>query len=188
MHKIVSLWFGQNADPIEKIYAATILSTVISLFDSGSDLFVAIQLFIRGEWAWGTTVLLLDYLPMWNVLLHASNSPAWKEVEDSKEKWITTLILIFAPFAFPLLQLRWLLGLKTTRRGTFNYLHQNARLAELVSGMVESPLQFLVLVLLYAYNKLPLPWTVTSTITDSLGNEFNIGALPGVLSLSFSAA
>ena len=162
------------------------MNTGVSLFDTCSDLAVAIQLMLAGEWAWGITVLLIDYLPMWQVLLHATTSKSWKEMEDRREKWITCLILVFAPFAFPLLQLRWLLSVETANKATFNFRHQNSKVAELISGTLESPLQFALLIIMYSYQKLPLPWSEATVIRDTVGNELNLGGLPGMLSVIFS--
>ena len=128
---------------------------------------------------------------MWQVLLHTSTSKAWKELEDWKEKQLTVIILIFAPIAFPLFQIRWLVNLhkdKQDRNGKNNFLHQNSRVAELISGTVESPLQFMLMMIMYFYNVIPMPWSEDSIIEDSAGNRLNVGALPGVISLLLSSS
>ena len=186
MQTLARRWCGKNASPLNTFYLATTMNTGVSLFDTCSDLAVAIQLMLAGEWAWGITVLLIDYLPMWQVLLHATTSKSWKEMEDRREKWITCLILVFAPFAFPLLQLRWLLSVETANKATFNFRHQNSKVAELISGTLESPLQFALLIIMYSYQKLPLPWSEATVIRDTVGNELNLGGLPGMLSVIFS--
>ena len=189
MQSIARKWLGKNASPGKTLSLATAINTAISLFDSSSDIAVAIQLIQNGDLAWGLTVLLIDYIPMWQVLLHGITSNAWKEVEDTRERWITCLILLFAPLAFPLLQIYWLLSMKTTKKGkrTLNFLHQNSKVAELLSGTFESPMQFIFTMILYAYGKLPLPGSETTIISDSSGNQLNLGALPGVISVAFSA-
>ena len=189
MQFIAQKWLGKNASPGKTLSLATAINTAISLFDSVSDIAVAIQLIQNGDWALGLTVLLIDYLPMWQVFLHGITSNAWKEMEDIRERWITCLILLFAPIAFPLLQLYWLLSMKTAKKGkgTLNFLHQNCKVAELLSGTLESPMQFIFTMILYAYGKLPLPWSETTIISDSVGNQLNLGALPGVISVVFSA-
>ena len=186
MQSIARSWLGKNSSPWKTICLATGLNTAVSLFDTFSDITVAIQLIQNGDYLWGITVLLIDYLPMWQVLLHAITSDAWRNLEDGKERWITGLILIFAPVAFPLLQLYWLMKIKTAKKGTINFIHQNVKVAELVCGTVESPLQFLFLLICYAYNKLPVPWNEKNVFVDSVGNEFNFGAVPGMLSVCFS--
>ena len=64
--------------------------------------------------------------------------------------------LIFAPIAFHLLQLIWVLNFNTKKKCVFNFLHQNTRLAELISGTVESPLQFVLMLVLNSKGKVPL--------------------------------
>ena len=188
MQSIARKWLGKNASPGKTLSLATAINTAISLFDSLSDIAVAIQLFQQGDWTWGLTVLLIDNLPMWQVLLHGITSNAWKEMEDTKERWITCLILLFAPFSFPILQIYWLLSMRTAKKGkgTLNFLHQNSKVAELLSGTLESPLQFIFTMILYAYGKLPLPWSESTIISDSVGNKLNLGALPGIISVVFS--
>lgn len=176
-------WLGPNATLVKTIFLSMTINIAMSLTDSCSDLAVAIQLISEGHWGWGLTVIIIDYL---QILLHSSTSKAWSQLENPKEKLLLCLILVFAPFSFPLLQLRWMLLYKTKQRGVFDFLHQNARLAELISGTVESPMQFIFLLIMYAYGKVPLPWTSSTIISDSLGNQLNIGALPGMISLFFS--
>ena len=183
---IARYWLGRNATLLKTIYLSMTINITMSLSDSSSDLAVAIQLILKGELSWGLTILLVDYLPMWQVLFHSSTSKAWNRLEGPKEKIILCLILVFAPIAFPLLQLRWILNYHTKKRGVFDFLHQNSKLAELISGTVESPMQFVLLLIMYAYGKVPLPWSSSTIIKDSAGNQWNIGALPGMVSLLLS--
>ena len=183
---IARYWLGPNATLLKTIYLSMAINITISLSDSSSDLAVAIQLILKGELAWGVTIILVDYLPMWQVLFHSSTSKAWNRLEDPKEKTILCLILVFAPIAFPLLQLRWILNYHTKKRDVFDFLHQNSKLAELISGSVESPMQFVLLLIMYAYGKVPLPWSSSTIIKDSAGNQWNVGAVPGMVSLSLS--
>ena len=90
---------------------------------------------------------------------------------------------------FPLLQIYWVLSMRTAKKGigTLNFLHQNAKVAELLSGTLESPLQFIFMMIIYAYGKLPLPWSEVTIISDSVGNKLNLGSLPGIISVTFSA-
>ena len=48
-------------------------------------------------------------------------------------------------------------------------------------------MQFILTMILYAYGKLPLPWNEATIVSDSVGNQLNLGALPGVISVAFSA-
>ena len=57
----------------------------------------------------------------------------------------------------------------------------------MISGTVESPLQFLLMMIMYVYGVVPLPWTEDSIIKDSAGNELNVGALPGLISVILSS-
>ena len=70
---------------------------------------------------------------------------------------------------------------------TFNYLHHNSRLAQLLNGSVESPLQVLMLLVLWAEKLLPLPWSVDTTFVDLQGNILDFGILPAVVSLAMSS-
>ena len=87
----------------------------------------------------------------------------------------------------PLLQIRWFLNFDTPKTELYNYTHQNSKVAELISGTVESPLQFLLLMTMYAYQVVPLPWSEDSIIKDSVGNELNVGFLPALISVLLSS-
>ena len=183
-------WLGENATAVNSLYLSMFIKTCLSMSDTISDLSVAIQLFLIGKWEWGLCVVLIDYLPMWQVLLHTSTSQAWKDLNDRKEKLLTVLTLFLAPIAFPIFQIRWLVNLRKDKQNKNcknNFLHQNCRVAELISGTVESPMQFLLMITMYIYNVLPTPWSEDYKIKDSVGNELNIGALPGVISVSLSS-
>ena len=43
------------------------------------------------------------------------------------------------------------------------------------------------MMIMYFYNIVPLPWSEDSIITDSVGNELNVGALPAAISLLLSS-
>ena len=125
MQTLVKMWLGRNANPIKTLRLTMGVKACLSIFDTITDLTVAIQLFMDGYWEWGLTILFIDYIPMWQVLLHSYTSNAWKELDDWKEKLILILILLIAPISSPLLQFRWFLSLDTPKNELFNYLHQN---------------------------------------------------------------
>ena len=185
--KLARWWLGENVTLMKTIYISMVLNITMSLSDTASDLAVAIQLIYQGEYRLGLAVILIDYLPMWHILLHSATSKAWKTLESPKERWILCFILVFAPIAFPLLQLRWMLNFHIKSKGVFNFLHQNVRLAELIAGTLESPMQFIFMLMLYSHGKLPLPWENSTIIEDSLGNQLNLGGMPGVFSLFLSS-
>ena len=132
---LVKLWLGKNAKPVKTLRLTMGIKACLSLFDTISDLTVAIQLFMDGHWLWGVTILLIDYIPMWQVLLHTYTTNAWSKLNDWKEKLILVLMLFVAPISFPLLQIRWFLHFDTPKKELFNFLHQNCKVAELISGM-----------------------------------------------------
>ena len=190
VQKLAKVWLGKRETPVTTLNLTMLLKTCLSMSDTISDVHLALHLFLIGNWQWGLAIILIDYLPMWQVLLHTSTSKAWKELDDRKEQLLTVLILLFAPIAFPLFQIRWLVNLhkdKDDKGGKNNFLHQNCRVAELISGTVESPLQFMYMMIMYFYDVIPLPWSEDSIITDSSGNELNVGALPGAISLFLSS-
>ena len=189
MQTLAKVWLGKKETPVRTLNLTMLIKTCLSISDTISDVSVAYYLFLDGQWQWGLAIILIDYLPMWQVLLHTSTSRAWKELDDWKEKLLTVIILIFAPIAFPLFQIRWLVNLnkdKHDKNGKNNFLHQNSRVAELISGTVESPLQFMLMIIMYFYKVVPLPWSEDYIIKDRVGNELNVGALPAAISLLLS--
>ena len=85
-----------------------------------------------------------------------------------------------------LFHLRWLLKFESADAEHFDYLHHNSRLSNLLTGSFESPMQVIVLIVLWVYGKLEVPWHNTTTITDSHGRQIDLGIIPGILSLVLS--
>ena len=83
----------------------------------------------------------------------------------------------------PLFHLNWLIRFHKVDRTTFNVLHHNARLSQLLNSSVESPLQIMILLVLWGEGILSLPWHENQIIVDSQGNILDLGALPGICSL-----
>ena len=59
-------------------------------------------------------------------------------------------------------------------------------LSELLRAVFESPLQIILLLVLYAKGKLTIPWESVTTIDDGYGNLLNLGPLPGIFSMIMS--
>ena len=79
---------------------ATILSTTaISIGDTVSDFIVSFTLFFNGHRYWALIVIIIDYLPSWNILAHNVTSSKWRKFKDIKEKVITIVFLILFPFS-----------------------------------------------------------------------------------------
>ena len=191
MQKIAEKWLGKKANRVRTLNLTMLIKTCLSISDTISDMHLAINLFLIGKWEWGLIIILIDYLPMWQTLFHTSISKSWHDCDDWREKVLTVIILLFAPIAYPLFQIRWFINLHKDKYGNNHknsLLHQNSRIAELISGCVESPLQFMLMMIMYTYGGLPMPWSEDSIITDSSGNQLNVGALPGAISLVMSSA
>ena len=178
----------KNVSQKTSMIFALISNIIFSLFDTGSDLAVACTLFANGEWKYGTVVLIVDYLPGWELLIHNLCSEKWRRLNSRKEWFITVAFLLLSPFSLPLFFIRWLLAFNKANDETFSYLHHNARLSQLLVGSVESPLQVMLLFVLWAEAKIPVPWSGDVQVTDSTGRLVNFGILPGILSLIISVA
>ena len=188
-HTLAKYWIGKTnieEDPSRAIISTHIAKSLFSFLDTISDLTVAWTLIEEQEYYWALSVMMVDYLPSWQVLLHGLWSKAWKELNDWKEKILACLILVFSPFASILFKLRLIWGYSDKPDHLFNFQHQNERVSELITSSVESPLQLVLMMLLVAYRKLPMPWNETSTFQDDLGNSVSLGAFPGMFSLIMS--
>ena len=188
-HTLAKYWIGKTnieEDPSRAIISTHIAKIVLSFLDTISDLTVAWTLYEEQEYYWALSVMMVDYLPSWQVLLHGLWSKAWKELNDWKEKILACLILVLSPFASILFKLRLIWGDSDKPDHLFNFQHQNERVSELITSSVESPLQLVLMMLLVAFNKLPMPWNQTSTFQDDLGNSVSLGAFPGMFSLIMS--
>ena len=169
------------------VISTIVCNIIFSVFDTCSDLVVAFTLFAEGKWEYGLVVLMLDYVPGWELLIHNLFSKNWREQKNTKQKYITIVFLIISPFSLPLFYINWMIAFECADEPTFNYLHHNSRLAQLLNGSVESPLQVLMLLVLWAEKLLPLPWSVDTTFVDLQGNILDFGILPAVVSLAMSS-
>ena len=183
---IFSLWFKNVSQRVS--VTLSIISTIIfSLLDNFSDFYVAYTLFYKEEWTYGCIVIICDYIPGWQLAIHNVYFKSWKKWIRANQQIITLVFLLVSPLSLPLFFLQWLILFDSTDQNTFNYLHHNARLSQLLNGSVESPLQIVILFILWGEGKLDTPWTRSTVLSDSIGNELDLGALPGMLSLVMSA-
>ena len=167
--------------------ALTILTTIIiSISDAISDLVIAATLFARKHTSLGWVVILIDYIPSWTLAFHNLCSSKWRAAETFKQKIFTIVCLIFSPFASTLFQLKWLYCFEKVNQTEFEVLHHNSRLSQLLSGSYESPMQIILLLILWAQNKLEVPWSIETCVTDSQHRLVCLGIIPGILSLTIS--
>jgi hypothetical protein len=130
-------------------------------------------------------VIICDYIPGWQLAIHNMCSEKWRTWKNYKQKTITIIFLLISPLSLPLFFLQWLILFSSADQETFNYLHHNARLSQLLNGSVESPLQVMILFILWGEGKLSAPWTIRTEI-NWRRNKLDLGALPGMLSLGIS--
>ena len=166
-----------------------ITTTLISIGDTISDFVVAFTLLFSGHYKWALAVIVVDYIPSWNILAHNITSSKWRGFQNTKEKVISILFLFLSPFSMALFHFRWLLKFESADQDTFDFLHHNARLSHLLSGSFESPIQIILLFILYGKEKLDSPFTDSSNcIEDSIGRQICLGILPGILSMLNSSS
>ena len=160
-----------------------LITSVMSFADTVSDLVVAFTLIFAGNYYWGFMVILIDYIPSWDLFVHNCTSKKWRKFKGIQEKIVAIIFLIISPFATALFNLRWLDKFETVDHDTFDFLHHNARMSQLLSGSLESPIQIVLLFILYGENKLDSPFTPHSNcVTDRIGRQLCFGILPGVIS------
>ena len=179
----------KNGSQKTSIILAVIGNIIFSLIDTSSDLVIAYTLYSNNEWEYALIVVIIDYLPGWQLLIHNISSPRWKKLKNKKQKMITIIFLLFSPCCLPLFFIHWLSVFDAADKHTFEYLHHNARLSHLLSGSLESPLQVMMLFTLYGEGKLHLPWAkgqIYALITDPQGNPLDLGMFPGLFSLVIS--
>ena len=174
-----------NLSPRVAIILSIMCTILFSLLDNSSDFYVACALFLKGDWIYGCVVIICDYLPGWQLVIHNMCSEKWRTWKNYKQKTITILFLLISPLSLPLFFIQWLILFSSADQETFDYLHHNARLSQLLNGSVESPLQVMILFILWGEGKLSAPWTI-STVIDWRQNKLNLGVLPGMLSLCIS--
>ena len=180
--KLLKLVLVNISDKISGVITI-LITTIMSIGDTISDLVVAFSLILSGHYYWGIVVVLIDYLPSWDLLLHNCFSKKWRNFKGIREKIIAILFLIISPFSTALFSLRWLDKFETADQDTFDFLHHNARMSQLLSGSFESPVQIILLFVLYGENMLDSPLTPQSNcVMDSIGRRLCFGILPGVIS------
>ena len=179
---LLKLWLINITDKVA--VTLTILITVfISIFDTITDIAVAYTLFASGHRTWGTVVVIFDYISSWQLAIHNFFSSKWRNLRDKKEKIITIIFLTMSPFSMPLFYIRWLMKFGSGDLEVFNYLHHNARLSHLLNSCLQSPIQVIILLVLWGEGKLPLPWKPWITM-DSQGRMLYLHT--GIVSLVIS--
>ena len=165
----------------------TILTQIIiSVSDTISDLAIAITLFSRKHTTLGWAVIIIDYVPGWVLAIHNSFSPKWRSAGTIKQKVLTTAFLIFSPFSQALFHIRWLCRFDKAGPKEFELLHHNSRLSQLLCGSYESPMQIILLLIIWGQNKIDLPWSNETCLKDSQNRTVCLGVIPGILSLTIS--
>ena len=84
LQAIVMSCFKNVSRKTSMVFTIT-LNILFSLFDIGSDFYVAITLFASGEWEYGIVVMVIDYLPGWELLIHNFFSKRWSRMKNGKE-------------------------------------------------------------------------------------------------------
>ena len=165
----------------------TILTQVtISISDTISDFAIAITLFSRKHTTLGWAVIIIDYVPGWILAIHNSFSLKWRSAETINQKVLTTAFLIFSPFSQALFHIRWLCRFDKAGPKEFELLHHNSRLSQLLCGSYESPMQIMLLFIVWGQNKIDLPWSNETCLKDSQNRTVCLGVIPGILSLAIS--
>lgn len=160
-----------------------LITSAISIGDTVSDFVVFFTLLYYEHYSWALVVVTVDYLPSWDILAHNTTSPKWRKFKNKKEKLFSVIFLTLSPLSMPLFHLRWLINFETADPDTFDFLHHNARMSQLLSGSFESPVQIVILLILYGKNKLDQPFAGASDcIIDSAGRALCLGILPGIIS------
>lgn len=167
---------------------STILTTVaLSIFDIFSDILVATSLFSMQRHKFGWIVLLVDYfLPGLTLILHNAFSKTWRGIAFSEDIFFTISVLLLSPFSSALFHIRWLVQFESADDEMFNYLHHNSRLSKLLNVSFESPVQIVILLILWGNGTFELPWSELKIITDSHGREVYLGSFPAAFSFIMS--
>ena len=185
IHTIMSMIFKNVSYRVCGIL--TILTQVtLSISDTISDFAIAITLFARKHTTLGWAVIIIDYVPGWILAIHNSFSPKWRSAESIKQKVVTTVFLILSPFSQALFHLRWLYRFEKATPKEFELLHHNSRLSQLLCGSYESPMQIILLLIIWGQNKIELPWSNETCLKDSQNRTVCLGVIPGILSLTIS--
>ena len=67
--KLLKLVLVNISDKVSGIITI-LITTIMSIGDTISDLVVAFSLIFSGYYYWGFVVVLIDYLPSWDLLIH----------------------------------------------------------------------------------------------------------------------
>ena len=185
IHTLLMLLFKNVSNRVCGIL--TILTSILlAIIDTISDCVIAITLFTRNHTTLGWIVVIVDYIPSWTLALHNYFSPKWRAAETVKQKVFTLVCLLLSPFSQALFHSRWLYSFESAGPEEFEVLHHNARLSQLLSSSYESPMQITLLLIMWAQNKIELPWANDTCVTDSQDRKICLGVIPGILSLTLS--
>ena len=185
IQKLLKLMFKNLSDRVCGILTIW-TSIALAISDTVSDFVIAITLFKNSHTTLGWVVVAVDYIPSWILATHNYCSSKWRAAETGKQKVFTMFCILLSPFAQTLFHLRWLYDFEIADQEKFEVLHHNARLSQLLSSSYESPMQITLLLIMWAQDKIELPWATDTCVTDSMGRNICLGAIPGIFSFTIS--
>ena len=149
------------------VNSAIIFSTILSIVDIISDILLFIKLWYQKYFVMASLLVIFDFIPGVFLLMHHYSSLAWsKSTREGKIR--TILLFLLQPFALFFTHVTWFSSLSNAIQSQDqDHRHYLARLSALFHGLIEGPLNFILVGYMWSKGILPLPWQEVTTFTDS---------------------
>ena len=122
-------------------------------------------------------LVIFDFIPGVFLLMHHYSSLAWSK-STRAGKIRTILLFLLQPFALFFTHVTWFSSLSNAIQSQDqDHRHYLARLSALFHGLIEGPLNFILVGYMWSKGILPLPWQEVTTFTDSNLNVIYMGKI-----------
>ena len=160
------------------VHISMCINIITSIIDVATDMLLLANLLRRGLYILSLLVFSADFLPGVVLIFHHSTSSVWGMSSNPKRVASIALLLI-QPFSVLLTGVLWWLSLSSNHR------HYMFRLATLLAGCIEGPMQFIWITYMWSHGFLALPWGESTVVVDRYQNYVNFGQT-GTISMAFT--
>ena len=174
---VQTLIFKLSGNKKISVNSQIIFSTILSIVDIITDILLFIKLWYQKYFLMASLLAIFDFIPGVFLLMHHYSSLAWSKSTPTG-KFRTVLLFLLQPFALFFTHVIWFSSLSNAIRSQEqDHRHYLARLSALFHGLIEGPLNFILVGYMWSKGILPLPWQEVTTFTDSNLNVIYLGKI-----------
>ena len=159
------------------VNTAIIFSIALSVVDIFTDILLFVKLLYQEQYVMAGLLAVVDFIPGVLLLLHHYASSMWSR-NSALQKVGTFCLFLLQPFSLFLANSMWLRSLSASAATEDqDHHHYMARISSLFHGLIEGPLNFLLVAYMWSFGILPLPWQEVTAFLDDNSNYIYLGKI-----------